>query len=179
MKKSVMVLLLGWLFSLSVWAGQSPQDNDSAYRLAPGDEVEIRVYGEPDLSMKFKVDTSGHVNYPYLGQVLLMGHTTTEVAELLTRGLKHGVLLDPMVTVNVTTFRQVFVAGEVAHPGGYEYQPGLTVEKAVALAGGFTDRAARRDISLRLNGSDQLLEEVSLQRQLNPGDIITIEQSFF
>ncbi|MGL5177147.1 MAG: hypothetical protein ACRC8N_03390 [Aeromonas veronii] len=53
------------------------------------------------------------------------------------------------------------------------------MEKAVALAGGFTDRAARRDISLRLNGSDQLLEEVSLQRQLNPGDIITIEQSFF
>ncbi|MGL5567518.1 MAG: polysaccharide biosynthesis/export family protein, partial [Plesiomonas sp.] len=65
-----MVLLLGWLFSLSVWAGQGSQGNDSAYRLAPGDEVEIRVYGEPDLSMKFKVDTSGQVNYPYLGQVL-------------------------------------------------------------------------------------------------------------
>lgn len=179
MNKRVMVLLLGWLCSLSVWAGQGALDSQSGYRLAPGDEVDIRVYGEPDLSMKFRIDTSGHVNYPYLGQVLLTGHTTTEVAALLTKGLKRGVLLNPMVTVNVTTFRQVFVAGEVAHPGGYEYQPGLTVEKAVALAGGFTDRAARRDISLRLNGGDQLLEEVSLQQPLKPGDIITIEQSFF
>ncbi|BCK65596.1 capsular polysaccharide biosynthesis protein [Aeromonas caviae] len=179
MNKSVMVLLLGCLFSLSGWAGQDPLNTQQVYRLAAGDEVEIRVYGEPDLSMKFRIDTSGHANYPYLGQVLLMGRTTAEVADFLAHGLKQGVLRDPMVTVNVTTFRQVFVAGEVAQPGGYEYQPGLTVEKAVALAGGFTDRAARRDISLRLNGDDRLLEEVSLQQRLNPGDIITIEQSFF
>jgi protein involved in polysaccharide export with SLBB domain len=179
MNKTVMVLLLGCLYSLSGWAGQDSLDTQPAYRLAAGDEVEIRVYGEPDLSMRFKIDTSGHANYPYLGQVLLTGRTTAEVADLLAHGLKRGVLLDPMVTVNVTTFRQVFVAGEVAQPGGYEYQPGLTVEKAIALAGGFTDRAARRDISLRLNGGDRLLEEVSLQQRLNPGDIITIEQSFF
>lgn len=179
MNKTVMVLLLGCLYSLSGWAGQDHLDTQPAYRLAAGDEVEIRVYGEPDLSMTFKIDTSGRANYPYLGQVLLTGRTTAEVADLLARGLKRGVLLDPMVTVNVTTFRQVFVAGEVAQPGGYEYQPGLTVEKAIALAGGFTDRAARRDISLRLNGGDRLLEEVSLQQRLNPGDIITIEQSFF
>jgi polysaccharide export outer membrane protein len=178
MKTRMIGLLLAG-YGVSVGASPLLTEMNRAYRLAPGDQVEIRVYGEPDLSMKFKIDTSGYVNYPYLGPLLLHDRTTMAVMEAITQGLKEQVLLEPMVTVNIVAFRSVFVAGEVAQPGGYEYQPGLTVEKIIALAGGFTDRAARRDISLRFNGSQQRLEQVSLQQQLNPGDIITIEQSFF
>jgi len=94
--------------------------------------------------------------------------------------LKGDYLVDPSVNVSVVEYRPFYINGEVKTPGGYPYQPGLTLRKAVALAGGFKERASKTKISLLSERAlDGKQRQVGIDEVLNPGDIITVEQSFF
>ncbi|MCA3893517.1 polysaccharide biosynthesis/export family protein [Vibrio vulnificus] len=188
------VLLL--IFSL-LWLGQgmaetldapsSPQmtqkeQRDASlddYHLGTGDKIEIIVYGEDDLSMKLKIGQAGLVNFPYIGEVKLTGRTPSEIETEIEKRLRGDYLLNPMVTVNLESFRLFYISGEVEQPNGYEYQPRLTVEQAIAMAGGFTDRADKGDINIRSGSTLELIEDVELTHPVNPGDTVIVEQSFF
>ncbi|HDY7697756.1 TPA: polysaccharide export protein [Vibrio vulnificus] len=188
------VLLL--IFSL-LWLGQgmaetldapsSPQvtqkeSRDASlddYHLGTGDKIEIIVYGEDDLSMKLKIGKAGLVNFPYIGEVKLTGRTPSEIETEIENRLRGDYLLNPMVTVNLESFRLFYISGEVEQPNGYEYQPRLTVEQAIAMAGGFTDRADKGDINIRSGSTVELIEDVELTHPVNPGDTVIVEQSFF
>ncbi|EID4419934.1 polysaccharide export protein [Vibrio vulnificus] len=188
------VLLL--IFSL-LWLGQgmaetldapsSPQvtqkeQRDASlddYHLGTGDKIEIIVYGEDDLSMKLKIGKAGLVNFPYIGEVKLTGRTPSEIETEIEKRLRGDYLLNPMVTVNLESFRLFYIFGEVEQPNGYEYQPRLTVEQAIAMAGGFTDRADKGDINIRSGSTLELIEDVELTHPVNPGDTVIVEQSFF
>ncbi|EGQ8077801.1 polysaccharide export protein [Vibrio vulnificus] len=188
------VLLL--IFSL-LWLGQgmaetldapsSPQmtqkeQRDASlddYHLGTGDKIEIIVYGEDDLSMKLKIGKAGLVNFPYIGEVKLTGRTPSEIETEIENRLRGDYLLNPMVTVNLESFRLFYISGEVEQPNGYEYQPRLTVEQAIAMAGGFTDRADIGDINIRSGSTLELIEDVELTYPVNPGDTVIVEQSFF
>ncbi|MCU8502233.1 polysaccharide export protein [Vibrio vulnificus] len=188
------VLLL--IFSL-LWLGQgmaetldapsSPQmtqkeQRDASlddYHLGTGDKIEIIVYGEDDLSMKLKIGKAGLVNFPYIGEVKLIGRTPSEIETEIEKRLRGDYLLNPMVTVNLESFRLFYISGEVEQPNGYEYQPRLTVEQAIAMAGGFTDRADKGDINIRSGSTLELIEDVELTHPVNPGDTVIVEQSFF
>ncbi|MGR2846665.1 polysaccharide biosynthesis/export family protein [Vibrio vulnificus] len=188
------VLLL--IFSL-LWLGQgmaetldapsSPQmtqkeQRDASlddYHLGTGDKIEIIVYGEDDLSMKLKIGKAGLVNFPYIGEVKLTGRTPSEIETEIENRLRGDYLLNPMVTVNLESFRLFYISGEVEQPNGYEYQPRLTVEQAIAMAGGFTDRADKGDINIRSGSTLELIEDVELTDPVNPGDTVIVEQSFF
>ena len=152
---------------------------DNRYWLGAGDQINIVVAGEPDMSMRFLLDNSGTIAYPYIGQLRLLGKTPEEVSAELTQRLRGDYLQNPMVTVTVTQFRNIFILGEVENPNGYPWQPGLTVEKALALGGGFTDRADKHDLSIRLSGSNELLENVDVRHSLRPGDTVIVGMSFF
>ncbi|RVS50599.1 polysaccharide export protein, partial [Citrobacter freundii] len=84
-----------------------------------------------------------------------------------------------LVRVWIAVFRLFFVCGVVICPIGFAYEPGLTVEKSIAQAGGFTDRADRQDINIRLSGSNQLLENVDLTHSVHPGDVVIVGMGFF
>ncbi|HAS6165882.1 TPA: polysaccharide export protein [Vibrio vulnificus] len=188
------VLLL--IFSL-LWLGQgmaetldapsSPQVTQKEqrgaslddYLLGTGDKIEIIVYGEDDLSMKLKIGKAGLVNFPYIGEVKLTGRTPSEIETEIENRLRGDYLLNPMVTVNLESFRLFYISGEVEQPNGYEYQPRLTVEQAIAMAGGFTDRADKGDINIRSGSTLELIEDVELTHPVNPGDTVIVEQSFF
>ncbi len=165
----------------SVAAEQSKQNQDGLddYFLGTGDRIDIIVYGEPDMSMKFKVNKSGVVNFPYIGEVKIAGRTISEIEQEIEERLRGNYLINPMVTITMESFRLFYVTGEVTSPNGYEYHPSLTVEQAIAMAGGFTDRADRDDIDIRQSGSKELIEDVELTHPVQPGDIVIIEQSFF
>jgi len=78
--------------------------------------------------------------------------------------------------------RYFYAYGEVRSPGSYEYRRGLTVEKAIALAGGFTARASKRKISIRRETGNDALETIKnaeLNISIDPGDVITVGQRFF
>jgi len=76
----------------------------------------------------------------------------------------------------------IYLYGEVSKPGGYEFRSGLTVEKAVAMAGGFTPRASKRkiDISRYTEGEGpRTLDGVDLTAEILPGDVVTVGESWF
>ncbi|MGR5237725.1 polysaccharide biosynthesis/export family protein [Vibrio alfacsensis] len=153
---------------------------NSDYTIGAGDKIQIAVYGEEDLSIdELYIDNSGKFDYPYLGQLSALNKTTEQLKEEIINGLKGDYLISPKVRVSIIGFRSIYVNGEVKKPGGYEYQPGLTVDKAIALAGGFTDRASRSKVYIAQAGKDELKNKVKLSATVSPGDIIVIEQSFF
>lgn len=149
------------------------------YRLGAGDQISITVYAEPELSQSVLISASGMFDYPYLGNINVKGKTVQQLQAMITNGLKGDYLVNPKVMVNVVQYRKIYINGEVKQPGGYVFQPGLTVEKAIALAGGFTDRAARKRINITPNDSGITQKGVALHSSVAPGDIIVIEQSFF
>jgi protein involved in polysaccharide export with SLBB domain len=152
----------------------------STYRLGAGDKIKIQVYGEPDMSVEATLSDAGTLIHPVLGEIKAAGLTIGELSADLEEKLKGPYLIDPKASVNIMEYRQYYVNGEVQAPGAYHYVPGLTVQKAVSVAGGFTQRASRTSIYLIADtDSTQTPKEVGLDTPVNPGDILTIEESFF
>jgi len=149
-----------------------------SYKLDTGDKILIKVYDEEDLTVETRLNDRGRINYSYLGELEISGKTTQEVEDLVAGKLKAGFLLNPSVSVTVLEYRPFFINGEVTRPGDYPFQPGLTLEKAVSIAGGFTDRASRRKIYL-LRGESDNRSRIGFQDSIQPGDIVTVEEGFF
>lgn len=173
----VLCALLISFFTLSVSAQSTSLDQ---YRLGSGDVVKITVYGQEDLSLETRLSDVGIINYPYLGEIKLIGQTLPELESYIYEGLKGDYLVEPSVSVSITDYRPFFINGEVKKPGGYPYQPGLTIDKAAALAGGYTERASKTKIFI-VRDTDGSSTTISVDRSgtVLPGDIVTIEQSFF
>jgi len=168
------VTLLILLTSLAV--AQQPD----SYVLGPGDRIAISVFGQPDLSVEFTLSDNGTLNYPFLGEIVIAGMTMPELEQRIADGLRGDYLIDPDVAVSMTQYRLFFLNGEVNRPGGYPYQPGLTLEKALALGGGLSARAARDKILVKrateLSGEE---ENINMSDPVHAGDVITVPQSFF
>lgn len=152
----------------------------NSYKLGAGDRIHIRVYGEADLTVETTLSESGVINYPFLGEINAKNLTTGQLESLITDGLEGDYLIKPVVRVSINEYRPFFIDGEVKVPGGYPYQPGLTIGKAAALAQGFTERASREKIFItRDSGSSQVKFKADISTELLPGDIVTVEQRFF
>ncbi|MFT6917141.1 MAG: protein involved in polysaccharide export with SLBB domain [Motiliproteus sp.] len=152
----------------------------SAYRLGSGDLLSIQVFGEKDLSLEVRLSDAGSFSYPFLGELNVADKSITQLGEMIRSQLAGDYLVNPNVNVSVLEYRDFFINGEVKKPGGYPYQPGLTLQKAVALAGGFTERASLSKVYRVPDGQEQRQPNaVGLSSRVSPGDIITVEESFF
>jgi len=151
------------------------------YAIGPGDMISVSVFGEPDLSVKkVKVGGDGSISVPLIGQVNVQGQTVSQLESKLEGLLRAGYMKNPKVTVAILDYRPFYLYGEVKTPGGYPYKDGLTVEKAIALAGGLTPRASKRKITLKreIDGRSKKIR-VDLKAEVKPGDVITVGESFF
>jgi polysaccharide export outer membrane protein len=172
---SLLLILVSSILNIAM-----AQETDATYKIGAGDRIEIVVYDEPELSISgLLISSSGRFNYPYLGQLTAINKTPEQLKLEIINGLKGDYLISPKVRVSVVGYRNIYINGEVKQPGGYEFQPGLTVDKAIALAGGFTDRAARKKIYITRSNDANTQIKASLSNRIQPGDIIVIEQSFF
>jgi protein involved in polysaccharide export with SLBB domain len=158
----------------------------AGYTLGAGDMINISVYDEENLSLEVRIGLSGRISYPLLGDVAVSGLTPKQLEKKLVDGLKGPYLIDPSVTVSIKEYRPFYVIGEVKKPGGYPFHPGLTVDKAISISGGFTERASKGKIFVvhdygnsTQTRSDEEKIAVRLFDVIQPGDVITIEQSFF
>lgn len=152
----------------------------TGYTLGPGDVIQITVYGESDLTRQLTLTEDGRVNYAFVGEFVLSGLSIPAVEQLITDKLRGDYLINPQVSVTMAEYRPFYISGEVNSPGSYPYEPGLTVSKAISIAGGLTERASERKIFLVPNGgTEQEQHRVSLDDRVSPGDTITIEQSLF
>lgn len=152
----------------------------SAYRLGIGDKVRIDVFGEADLSLDTTIDPTGRISYPLLGSVQALRQTARELEQAIAKGLAAGYLVNPDVRVTVVQYRAFYVIGQVQRAGAYPFIIGLTVEKALALAGGMTNLASVRHIYLL--HEDQPTEQrvkVGMDAPVLPGDTLLVEESLF
>ena len=129
---------------------------------------------------KVRLSDAGTLSFPVLGEIKVKGMTVGALEDYITKGLKGRYLLNPQVTVSIEEYRNFYVNGMVDKPGGYPFSPGLTVRKAITLAGGFKERASREKINIiRDDDPKQIAKRVDMNTAVMPGDILTIEESFF
>jgi polysaccharide export outer membrane protein len=150
------------------------------YTLGSGDRLRIIVFGQDSLSNSYSVDGSGHISMPLIGLVEAAGLTTTALERSIEDRLHNGFLREPRVSVEVEAYRPFFVLGEVTTAGQYPFINGMTVENAVAIAGGFSPRAdkAGADLTRVINGVP-VVATVPLIQPMQPGDTVTIRERFF
>jgi polysaccharide export outer membrane protein len=156
-------------------------DTMSKYLLATGDVISITVFGEDDLKReKIRLTDAGTISYPVLGEIQVRGKTVGELEKLLTDGLRGSYLVNPRVAVTIDEYRPYFINGQVGNNGSFPFQPGLTVRKAVSIAGGFKERASMSKIFIVRDGdATNTPVRVDLNAPVQPGDTITVGESFF
>ncbi len=153
---------------------------NAPYALASGDRVRVIVFGQDNISNSYAVSGSGHISMPLAGDVTVGGLTTAEAERVIQGRLQAGYLRDPHVSVEVEAFRPFFVLGEVTTAGQYPFVNGMTVQKAIAIAGGFTPRGYQRGVALtRAVNGVPVTGEVPLTFPLRPGDTVTVEERIF
>jgi polysaccharide export outer membrane protein len=154
-----------------------PMSKPGPYQLGAGDEIRMITWGEEQLTGTFKVDDNGDVAIPLLGPVRAGGLSTVQLQDAVTRGLdRSDILHGASVSIEVTTYRPIYILGEVSHPGSYPFQIGMTMVTAVAVAGGFTYRAIDSTGSVLRGNQEFRAERTS---PLQPGDTVTILQRHF
>jgi polysaccharide export outer membrane protein len=152
----------------------------AAYKLGTGDKVHVIIFNEPDLSGDFDVNDRGLIALPLIGNIEVQGKTLSEVQALVTKRYEAEYLVNPRVSVEVLNYRPFFIIGEVRNPGSYPYVNGMTVINAIALAGGYTPRAAKDRILLKRTAGDAAREQrVPEDGAVLPGDVITVPERFF
>ena len=150
------------------------------YRLDSGDRLRIVVFGQENLSRSYSVDGGGFISMPLIGATRARGSTTFELERRIAGKLRTKYVKDPKVTVEIQDYRPFFILGEVRRPGQFPYVNGMTVRTAVAIAGGYTERARESKVKLtrRINGHETTIK-VPDSHSVRPGDTIYVKERFF
>ena len=152
----------------------------TGYRVGAGDKLSIRVAGEADLSGEFPVDASGAISLPYVQSLTVAGMTTPQIESAIVQRLRAGYLRNPQVSVQATALRPFYILGEVTTAGSYPYQPGMTVQNAIAIAAGYSARADKAQVLItRKNAAGTQTFKVPVTTQVYPGDIIYVRERWF
>lgn len=150
------------------------------YVLDAGDRVRISVFEQDSLTNSYSVDQSGYIAFPLIGAVAARGYTLQQIEGQIATKLRDGYIRNPDVTAEIDRYRPVFIMGEVGAAGQYSYVPGMTVQKAVAAAGGYTPRAQQRDVDItrQING-EVMTGRVVTSDPVLPGDTLYVRERFF
>lgn len=157
------------------------QSEDTLYHLGPGDKLRVTVFNESDLTGEYTVDGQGFLRLPLVGQVQAAGQTSygleSQIGNAFVRG---GFLLNPRVSVEIITYRPFYILGEVSKPGEYAYVNAMTVPNAIALAGGYTERAVESSIWVRhLGEKKERFVRADESTRIYPGDVIRVEKTTY
>jgi len=163
-----------------VYAEPPPVRYDSTYHLDAGDKLRVVVYGQEGLTNTYAIDAGGAITMPLIGPVTARGRTTAGLAAEISAKLRSGFIRDPSVAVEIESYRPFFILGEVAAPGQYPYVPNMTVESAVAIAGGFSPRARRDRVTVTHSdesGTGRYV--VPPGTAISPGDTVLVGERWF
>jgi polysaccharide export outer membrane protein len=161
-------------------AAPMPVRYDAGYRLDAGDKLRVVVYGQEGLTNTYTIDAAGSITMPLIGQVPARGRSPASLASQISAKLRNGYIREPSVAVEIESYRPFFILGEVQAPGQYPYVPNMTVESAVAIAGGFSPRAKRDLVTVThtdANGAARYA--VPLGTSLGPGDTVLVGERWF
>jgi polysaccharide export outer membrane protein len=158
----------------------APVRHDAAYHLDAGDKLRVVVYGQEGLTNTYAVSAGGSITMPLIGSVPARGRTTAGLAAEIAAKLRAGFIREPSVAVEIETYRPFFILGEVAAPGQYPYVPNMTVESAVAIAGGFSPRARRDSVTVtHTDAAGTARYVVPPGSPISPGDTVLVGERWF
>jgi protein involved in polysaccharide export with SLBB domain len=157
-----------------------PPADSRVYRLGVGDKLKVTVFGEQDLSGQFEINAQGNVPMPLIGDIPARGVPATDLREMIARRLAEGYIKNPKVSVEVVSYRPIYVHGEVRNGGEFAFKNGIKIRDAVAIAGGYTYRAEQKYVLIQREGQAQDTRiPMPSEVQLMPGDNIRIPERFF
>ena len=188
----IAALFFSFFIPLSVF---SDQNNTSDYKLQAEDVLQIKVYEQADLDTKARITSGGEIAFPLLGKIQAVGLTVRELEGRITNLLAKDYLVDPQVQVFIEAYnmKQITVLGAVNKPGKYDMstERETTVLEAIAMAGGFSDIAAKngtkiirkedgKEITIPIRVTD-ITKKGKKEKDisLKPGDMIFVPESFF
>jgi polysaccharide export outer membrane protein len=158
----------------------APVRYDAGYRLDAGDKLRVVVYGQDGLTNTYTIDAAGMITMPLIGAVAARGRSPAVLATEISAKLRNGYIREPSVAVEIESYRPFFILGEVQAPGQYPYVPNMTVESAVAIAGGFSPRARRDLVTVtHTDASGTGRYVVPLGTALGPGDTVQVNERWF
>jgi len=158
----------------------APVRHDASYHLDAGDKLRVVVYGQEGLTNSYAIDAGGSITMPLIGGVPARGRTPAGLAGEIAARLRNGYIREPSVAVEVESYRPFFILGEVTAPGQYPYVPNMTVESAVAIAGGFSPRAKRDVVTVtHTEAGGSMRAVVPLGTPLSPGDTVFVGERWF
>ena len=165
---------------LQTQAIASSVDDDAAqaHIIAPGDSISLLVFGEADLSKEnVRVPESGNVSLPLIGVVNVAGKNTRQVEDNIRAILSSGYVNNPRLSVSIFSYRPIFIRGAVNDTGAFPYTQGLSIAKALALAGGALNSAKPNGIRILRDGKEvQSGLRLDSQYQVASGDVITVDE---
>ena len=181
-----LILLAAGALALSACSSYQPAPEAfhavtvAPYQLDSGDQLRVTVFDQENLTGIYGVNQAGYISFPLVGSVPARGHTTQELEGIIATKLRNGYLRDPDVTVQMDQYRSIFVMGEVGSAGQYSYVPGMTVQQAIAIAGGYTTRAnqSNANITRRING-ESITGRVPISDPVMAGDTIYVRERLF
>ena len=164
------------LFVLLPLAATAQQD----YAIGEGDLLKVTVYDNSDLATEARVN-DGRITFPLIGEIFVNDLTVSDVEKKITALLTDGYLKKPHVSVTILEYgKKVYVNGEVRNPGAYKITKGLTVLKAITIAGGFTIKASEgRTRIIRKTEQGEIKIKAKFDDLVMPDDIIMVPESFF
>jgi protein involved in polysaccharide export with SLBB domain len=152
-----------------------------AGKLQTGDTVRVVIYGEESLTGSYVISPSGEITMPLIGRVPAAGLSKNALAhEISSRYAGGKFLQDPKVTVDVASYRPIYIFGETLRPGAYPYSAGLNVLTALTLAGGPTFRGSKDRVFIQHPG-ETVWNEYPLDATviIEPGDLIRVPERYF
>ena len=160
---------------------ETPASTTDTYRLSPGDKLKVTVFNETDLTGEFQVNERGNVAFPLAGEIKASGSTPDEFRDRLTQCLRGKFVKNPRVSIEMVNYRPFNVLGEVRNAGQYAYRPGISVQDAVAMAGGFTYRANTRTVYIRrADASGEITVQTDGEKvPILPGDNLRVPERYF
>jgi len=146
--------------------------------IAPGDAISLLVFGEEDLSIEnVRVPQSGKVSLPLIGSVSVAGRTIPQLEEVIGDLLLEGYVKNPRLSVTMFSYRPIFIRGAVQETGSFPFSEGLSIGKAIALAGGSKKSAKKSGVSVLREGK-VVYQDLSIDSsvEISSGDVITVDE---
>ena len=160
----------------------APAYSQEDYLIGPEDKLNILVWGHDDLHRELSVSLEGNISFPLIGMVRAVDKTTSQLEKHITERLADGYIVNPQVSVGVSTFssQKFFLMGEIEKPGKYDMEQGMNVLMAISMGGGLTPKAApKRTKIIRVVVGKETEIHVNMDTVINPGDTIIVPESFF
>ena len=208
MKTRIFIMLLGWLVAIAAAAQTPPQpepavapapsalaqDEAATYVIGPGDQLQVFVWRNPELTTTIPVRPDGKISTPLVEDMIAVGKTPSKLARDIEAVLAEYIRspqVNVIVTNAVSTFSQVRVVGQVTTPQALPYREGMTVLDAILAVGGLDEFAAgnRGKIVRVVGGKQQEIKvrigdlvnkgDVSQNKPLRPGDVLVVPESRF